>query len=191
MDGRLRNLVGWRRTQDVHRDIASLLAPISPAIIEFEFDHPDRDDFSQDMWLEIRYHLRDAALAVDGGLEFQSPAATIVTHDGWLFRAGVRDWPEERETDLFLWFTQLVEIRESITLPRGFELKDAPEPETVDRTYAAFGASSNVSGRKLVIESDMEVRRRQIPPDGYGGFREAIVAAREWADGVYRVQEVN
>jgi len=32
------------------------------------------------------------------------------------------------------------------------------------------------------------VRRRQIPPEGYGGFRQAITAARKWGEEVYRVE---
>jgi len=34
-----------------------------------------------------------------------------------------------------------------------------------------------------------EVRRRQIPPDGYGGFRTAVVEAQEWAETVYRAEK--
>ncbi len=191
MDGRLRNLVGWSRRADIHRDIAALLTPIGRAIESLEFDHLERDDFSENMWLEVTYRIRDAALPVGEGLEFESPAAAVVLSDGWLFRAGIRDWPEERETDLFLWFTQLVEIDERVTVPRGFELAEAPEAEPVDETYASFEGSSELDGRTLTIESRAEVRRRQIPPDGYPGFREAITAMRTWADGVYRIEEAD
>ncbi|MBD3367893.1 MAG: DUF3857 domain-containing protein [Candidatus Eisenbacteria bacterium] len=191
LDGRLRNLVGWRRRADLHRDIAGLLSHIGPAVESFEFDHPERDDFSQNMWLEIEYRLRDAALPVGQGLEFRSPATAVVLNDGWLFRAGVRDWPEDRETDLFLWFTQLVDIRERITVPRGYDLVESPEADEVDATYAAFAASFELDGRTLAIDSEAEVRRRQIPPEGYAGFREAITAMRTWGDGIYRVEEAD
>jgi hypothetical protein len=191
MDGRLRNLVGWRRREDVHRDIAVLISPIGDAIEELTFEHPDRDDFETDMWLEVRYRVRDAALRVGDALELRSPATAVVLNDGWLFRAGIRDWPEERETDLLLWFTQLVDIEERIRLPRGATVVDAPEADPVDATYGAFEASSRLDGRTLVVRSTAEVRRRQIPPGGYAGFRDAMQAAREWGDHIYRVEEVD
>jgi hypothetical protein len=38
-----------------------------------------------------------------------------------------------------------------------------------------------------VITERAEVRRRQIPPDGYAGFKKSIDEAYEWGDQVYRV----
>jgi len=189
LDGRMRNLVGWRRRADVYRDIAQLLEPIGPAVERFEFDHPERDDFTQDMWLEVDYRVRDAALRVGEGLEFRSPASAVVLGNGWLFTAGVRDWPESRENDLFFWFTQLVEVRERLTLPRGYALSRSPDHEPVDETYASFEGSNEQDGRTLEVTWSSEVRRRQIPPEGYAGFRSAIQAVREWSDGTYRIEE--
>ncbi len=52
----------------------------------------------------------------------------------------------------------------------------------VDETYAAFSATSNQNGRTLKVTSRAEVRRRQIPPDGYPGFRKAMNAVRDFGN---------
>ena len=44
-----------------------------------------------------------------------------------------------------------------------------------------------MKGRDLVIRQHAEVRRRQIPPDGYGGFKRAMDEAKEWAETSFRV----
>ena len=114
---------------------------------------------------------------------------TVTLSNGWLFRAGVYDWADEREGDLMLWFTQLVDGTETIRLPGGYEVADPPESEEVDETYAYFKGASEMDGRDLVIAQNLEVRRRQIPPDGYAGFKAALDEAHDWADHVYRVEK--
>ena len=46
-------------------------------------------------------------------------------------------------------------------------------------------------GRRLRLTARSEVRRRQIPPDGYPGFKQAMDAAAAWRDQPLRfTQEV-
>ena len=42
-------------------------------------------------------------------------------------------------------------------------------------------------GRDLVITKKSEVRRRQIPPDGYPGFKKTMDAVGEWVGQTYRL----
>jgi hypothetical protein len=46
-----------------------------------------------------------------------------------------------------------------------------------------------MDGRTLKISQHAEIRRRQIPPDGYGGFKKAVDEAKEWGGRVYRVEK--
>ncbi|MBD3335676.1 MAG: DUF3857 domain-containing protein [Candidatus Eisenbacteria bacterium] len=187
MDSRLRGMVGMRRMQDVGRDIAALLAHFSPAVRGVGFEHPARDDFSQAMWVRIRYEAPEFALPVGGGLEFRSPMMAMTMNDGWLFRAGTTNWEEERTSDVFFYFTQLIEGSERIRLPAGYTAVATPASDTVDETYAYFLGSSEMDGRDLLVKQHTEVRRRQIPPDGFADLRRAIEEAREWEDVLYRV----
>jgi hypothetical protein len=113
----------------------------------------------------------------------------VVLGDGNLFRSGGTNWAEERNNDLLLWYTQLLDGNETIKIPGGYELADAPDPEEVEETYAAFSGSAEQKGSKLQLTHRAEVRRRQIPPDGYPGFRKAMEAARTWGDHTYRIEK--
>jgi hypothetical protein len=89
---------------------------------------------------------------------------------------------------VLLYATQLVDVEDALELPPGWTATLQPEASSVDETYAAFSGSSETSPGRLVVRSRTEVRRRQIPPDGYEGFTRAITAARDWADALFRVE---
>ncbi len=186
-DGRLRRLVNGVRRAELVAQTARLFGVVGPGLEDVAVRHRAADDFGGDMWLEVTYRLPRFAGKVDGGWEFTSPLARLVTGSGNLFNAGSRNWSAERRTDLLLWFTQLVVVEETITLPRGWRLVDPAPIEDVDETYAAFSASARQEGRNLSLGARAEVRRRQIPPDGYAGFKRAMDAAASWRDRTYRL----
>jgi transglutaminase-like putative cysteine protease len=188
LDGRLRGLCNGRRDALVD-NWTRLLAHASPRVEAVAVRHRTTDDFSGDMWVEIDYRIPRFARFVDGGLEFESPLSAVLLNDGNLFRGGAAEWDETRETDLLLYFTQLLDGVERIRLPRGWQLVDEPAVEPVDETFGAFRAAAAMDGRTLVLSQRAEVRRRQVPPDGYPGFRAAMEAAREWGSLTFRVEK--
>ncbi|MCK4413125.1 MAG: DUF3857 domain-containing protein [Candidatus Eisenbacteria sp.] len=187
MDGRLRRMATYTRILDLEDDIDGILAHVSPTIRDVRFEHPRPDDFSQDMYFEVSYRAPDFALPVGNGLEFRSPMMAVTMNEGWFFRAGVTDWPEERESEVFLWFSQLIDGTERIRLPRGYAAVETPASETIDETYAFFEGASEMDGRELVITENAEVRRRQFPAEAYEGFVQAMEEAGEWEEVLYRV----
>jgi len=189
MDKRLRSLAHTGRMADLGNVLAELLSHVGRSVEIGAFDHPAVDDFSEDMWIEIEYEIPDFALRVGDGLEFKSPMMTVTMNNGWLFRAGAYDWADERETELFLWCPQLIDGEETIRLPGGYDILDPPTSDEVDETYAYFKGGSEVKGRSLVVTQTAEIRRRQIPTDGYEGFKAAVDEAKEWADEVYRAEK--
>jgi hypothetical protein len=187
LDGRLRNIVMWQPMVDTPEVVAQLLSNVSDRAEIVDFGHTAADDYSEDAWLEVSYRVPRFALAIEDGLEFESPMMSVTLGDGWLCRACVYDWADEREGDLFLWFTQLIDGVETIRLPSGYEAVDPPSSEEVDQVYAYFKGESEMDGRALVVRERAEVRRRQIPPDGYAGFKSAIDEAKDFGAKVYRI----
>ena len=182
-------MVRGSRMLDVEDDIAALLSNLGDRVEIESLEYIGADDFSENAWIDVAYTIDGFALPVGGALEFESPMMTLTMSSGWLFRAGIYDWAEEREGDLFLWFTQLLDGTESIRLPAGFEVADPVSSEEVDETYAYFKGEAGMDGRQLLVKQIAEVRRRQIPPEGYEGFRTAIVEAQEWAETSYRAEK--
>jgi len=48
---------------------------------------------------------------------------------------------------------------------------------------------SEMSGKELIIKQKVEIRRRQIPPDGYDGFKKAVDEAKKYAETVFRAEK--
>lgn len=185
-DSRLRRMVTGVRKKELAGAVAHTLTAVSPRVEGVTVKHRAADDFSGDMWIEIGYRIPRFTTAIAGAWTFTSPVMTVILADGNLFGAGARTWPGERETDLLLWNTQLVDAREEIRLPKGWALADPPTIDPVDETYASFAGTAAQDGRKLVVTGRAEVRRRQIPPDGYAGFKAAVDAARAWGEQEFR-----
>jgi len=186
-DNRLRGIVNGQRKKELDARCARLLAGISPRVEDVRVTHRETDDFSGDMWLEITYRIPRFVTEMDGALEFTSPLMQLVLADRGFFNIASSSWAEERETDLLVWNTVQLDAKETIRVPGGYELKEPPEIESVDETYAAFTGAVELDGRKLKVTQLSEVRRRQIPPDGYTGFRAAMTAAREWGEQTIRL----
>jgi hypothetical protein len=189
LDGRLRRIASSMRRQEVEHTLARLFAPVSERVEGLSAKYLEPDDFSEDMWIEISYRIPRFGDPIDGGFEFHSPMMKLIIDNGYLFRAAAMHYGDKRETDLFLYYTQLIDGTEKIRLPGGFKAVDPPSSKKIDDTYAAFIGESAMDGRTLKITQHAEIRRRQIPPDGYGGFRKAMEEAQEFAESVYRVEK--
>lgn len=188
MDSRLRGLVNSRK-KDMTLMFAGLLAPVSERVEIEGYDFPEIDDFSQDMWIELSYRIPKFSFDIDDGFEFRSPMMQVVLSNGRLFRAASAGYGAERKTDIFLYYTQLVDCIEKIKVPKGYKLVDPPASAIVDETYASFSGTSSMKKRVVIINHRAEIRRRQIPPDGFAGFKKAIDEAREWSQVSFRVEK--
>ena len=189
MDSRLRGIITSSRLEDMTRTFARLLSPVSDRVERIKYKYHPPDDFSGDMWITFSYRIPRFAFPIEGGFEFTSPMMLVVLNNGRLFMAGTTNWGEDRETDIFLYYTQLIDGTETIRLPSGFKLVDPIFSDEIDETYAYFKGTSSMKGRDLMITQRAEVRRRQIPPDGYGGFKRAFDEAKEWSERSFRVEK--
>ncbi len=188
LDGRLRRIVNGSPLNRLAERFARLLAPACAAVEAVQVRHRATADFSGDMWVEMDYRAPGFAMSAAGGLEFSSPAMGALLREGNLFRAGTMGWTEGRETDVFLYYTQLLDVEETIGIPAGFTAGELPEAEEVDETYGAFRGNAEMKDGSLVIRSRAEVRRRQIPPDGYGGLAKAMGEAQKWGEAIFRLE---
>ncbi|NQT34447.1 DUF3857 domain-containing transglutaminase family protein [bacterium] len=189
MDSRLRRIVSGHRRSELKAFIAGLLQPVSDRIEGITVKHGELLDFSRGMWIKIQYRISEYAMPVDTGLEFRSPMMQVTVNNRYLLRPGDYEWEDERSKDVFLYYTQLLSGEERIGLPGGYTLVEPPKAEEIDETYAYFNAGSEMKGNTLKIEQTIEIRRRQIPPDGYEGFRDAVNGAGNYAKTLFRVEK--
>jgi hypothetical protein len=189
LDGRLRRMISGARRQEIPLAVARLLSPIGDRVENIGFDFLDPADFSRDMWVTITYRVPRFARPVSGGFEFASPMMSVVLNDANLFRAARTSWTDDRTTDVFFYYTQLIDGKEDIRLPAGYRAVDPPSSDLVDETYAYFKGTSRMDGGALSITQRAEIRRRQIPPDGYAGLKRAVDEAKKWGDAAYRIEK--
>ncbi len=187
LDSRLRRICYNSQKRALDDVFAGVFAHASEAVVIKDVEHRGLMDFSGDMWINIEYEIPGYAMMVDGGLEFTPMVANAVKDHGYLFRAGAISWPEDRENDVFLYYTQRLDLTETIKLPGGYELANDVNVEAVDETFASFEQDTKMDGRKLVLHSRTEVKRRQFPPSGYAGFIKAIDQLDDYAGSVVRV----
>ena len=188
MDSRLRRIVYSTPIDRLDERFAEILTPAFPAIEGVSVKHRATRDFSGDMWIEVVYRAPGFAMTVGNGLELTSPALAALVEDVYLFRAAQTAWGVERDVDILLYYTQLLDIEETIHLPAGFTPADLPASKEVDETYAYFKGHTTAKGDALVIHSKAEVRRRQIPPDGFAGFTAAMKEAKSWSKTSLRME---
>jgi hypothetical protein len=188
-DGRLRRMLSQSRKRALTDLLAETLAPLGPAVRVTRVTHRVLDDFTGDMWLVADYEAPGFAMRVGPGLEFSPPAVRAVKDHPLLFGAGSEKWSAKRETDVFLYNTQRLEVNERIRMPDGYRLAEPPKVDAVDETYAGFEGKVALSGSSVELRSRTEVRRRQIPPSGYAGFKKALDALDGYADLVVRVEK--
>lgn len=189
MDRYLRRIISWYPLWHLEPYISEMLSMVSERVIIESIEHGDILDFKKGMWFRVKYRIPEMAMRVDGGYEFKSPLMQINTNDRILFRAGTHDWPEERDTDIFFYFTEFVHGTETLTLPKGYTVSDPKSTDEIDEIYGYFKGESKMDNRRLIIKQDAAVRRRQIPPDGYAGFRKAMTEVKDFAKTLFRAEK--
>lgn len=180
-DGRLRRIPNGARRGELVNAVAQMLATAGQRVQDVVVTHRAADDFSGDMWVQATYRIPRFSAPLDGRWSFTSPLLGWLHAAGGPFGAGSQEWAKERKTDVMLWNTQLVDAQETITVPRGWKLHEPPKVAPVTETYASFAGSAAQKDRALTVTAKATVDRRQIPPDGYAGFRKAVHASRDWS----------
>ncbi|MBT3231431.1 MAG: DUF3857 domain-containing transglutaminase family protein [Calditrichaeota bacterium] len=188
VDSRLRRMASGQKISEIEIYLAGVLRPISERIEGIEWKHGDLYDFENAMWWDISFRVPKYALLIENGFEFQSPMMMLTMHNRLLLRPGDYEWEEERKNDVFLYYTQHLSGIEKIKVPKGLQLAKQVDFKEIDETYAAFSGKCELEGRELTIRQNLELRRRQIPPDGYPGFRDSVNEANKFAETVFRVE---
>ncbi|MEW5702126.1 MAG: DUF3857 domain-containing transglutaminase family protein [Candidatus Zixiibacteriota bacterium] len=189
VDGRLRRMAAYNHIAELDNYLADVLHHAGDQVELVRFEHGDVLDFGNDMWWRIDFRIPHLALPVDGGWEFRSPMMQTLLDNGLLLRAASADWPEKRDDDLFFYYTQQLDATEVIQLPAGYRVTKPPQSKAIDETYASFKGESEMTSRGLVIKQKAALKRRQIPPGGYRGFRDAFQELRRYAGVVFRAEK--
>ncbi len=189
MDGRLRGIIYYYRMSELSDNLRRMLHNLSDRAELLEYKHGDVLDFHKAMRWEIDYRIPEYAQFIDSAYEFKSPMMQLTLDNRTLFRAGSLEWPEKRQDDVFFYTTQLLDAQETIKLPSGYALGEEKKSKGLDETYASCEGVAKMSGKELTVSQRVAVKRRQIPPDGYKGFRKVMQEVRKFAGTAFRAEK--
>jgi hypothetical protein len=186
MDSRLRRMLVGIRRSELGTSLAQRLRVIDDRVEIINYQHGDPLDFKRSMWWRIAYRVPEYATWVDSAYEFKSPMMQLTTNSSILLSPATGEWPEQSQDGVFLYTTQLLDGSETIELPKGFQVSSPKKGEPVEETYAAFNGTAEMKGGNLLVKQKVEIRRRQIPSEGYPGFRKALKEAKNYAATSFR-----
>jgi hypothetical protein len=189
MDYYMRGLKAWFPVREQDNMLATLFSKISNRVEILDYTHGDIYDFHTPMWWKINYRIPQYAMPVENGLEFRSPLLMITMNNRFIFRGGGYDWPEERETEMFQYATQLLDGTEVIDLPKGYSIIDAKDSKEIDETYAYFKADSEAKKGKFEVKEIAKLKRRQVPVEGYPGFYKAMKEGKDFSETIFRAEK--
>lgn len=89
---------------------------------------------------------------------------------------------EKRKTPLRLRSTRRLEFRETLQLPPGWAVAEAPEAKSIDGPAARLDFSISRSAGQIEYACVLDVKQRTIAPADYANFKQALEAFREICD---------
>jgi hypothetical protein len=128
---------------------------------------------------EVKYRVPNYAMVGDGRIYFAPPTATHLIETGRIAAYFDAAELEERTQPMLLWAPRKREVRETVTLPAGYNVVYLPEDRSIEGKAATFVTHTEVKGRKLEFTYSLTVHRRGIAVEDYANFRDAIREALE------------
>ncbi len=178
-DGRMRSNIAYRLKEERPQYFGMLAQNISPFARVIDFDHGDFLDFNTMMTLELEIEADNYAIHLDDRIFFipllSKPIFNRAYESDYLFAAD----PEKRKYDLTVSCTRALHFQEKIKLPRGFEVEEVPEKIEMDGPAASLHYEVTQKGRNVSIDRKVTIKKRWIPPDEYGQFKEIVDKVKE------------
>lgn len=146
------------------------------------FDHIEPTDYSRDGWLEMRVSAAHYASGGEGRCLFRLPmmrhpmSRTFIPDLLYSFSGGERKYP------LSLRATRLVRYEETIALPPGWKVAQAPEARSFDSPSASVDFKIEHGEGELTYSFEFVLKDHIVPADNYEGFKKAIDMMHEIAD---------
>ncbi len=155
---------------------------IAPNAQLVHLEHIDPHDYSQDGWLEMSITAPEYAAGHDGQYLFQFP---LLKHPLKYMLLGDFNYNfsrDRRQFGLRMRASRLVDYKESITLPAGWQIDELPEDYSFDSDSASLDFSARQEGNTLVYHFRLAVKDHIIDPDTYPGFKTVMDKMNELAD---------
>lgn len=180
-DGRIRAVAAYNPKQYVKTYLEGWLGTISERAELESFTLSDHRDFAHDASMKLVYRIPRFADLMEDDLVFGSPVLRLLEDNSRLARILGVPGEEEREYPVFMWAPQRVEIKETLLLPRGYEVEE-PDGWEKKADPASGSLTWKVQSRRLELDGYLSLDKRLIPVEDYAGVRDVVVEFNDEAE---------
>lgn len=161
---------------------AQLLA-VSPKarLISVDYGKDPKDYQAAPIRMTFRYEIPDYALAGDGELLFK-PLVMNNLYNQVKSYLRINTDLETRKYGFKDACSRLVELDETIQLPSGYTLMNAPKTDSKQSGAADFNGSLTLEGNKVVMHQKLALKKRVYEASDWEGFRSAVNAHKSFGE---------
>ena len=163
--------------------LESQLLAVSPQarVIRVDYGRNPKDYQAAPISITFTYEIPDYALAGDNELLFKPLSMTNLYNQVKSYLRINTDI-DERHYGFKDACSRLVEIDDSIQLPAGYQLQNAPRRENSQSDAADFEGSLEQKGNKVQMHQQLALKKRVYEPEDWDGFRSAVNAHKAYGD---------
>ncbi len=189
-DSTQRFMKEWRPRVTFDRTHQKLVAEIDPAAEMTDLKTGDADDLLNNYQTDIDYRADKYAVQQNGEIQFRIPMARFMRNPIIARYLTMADTPE-RKFDLLVIFLQLVDVEETIEIPRGYKLVSKELNVDIEQQSADYQASLKQENGRLTFKSVFNLKVRYITKDEYKNFKELTDKARETAERWFTLRKID
>ena len=162
--------------------IHNIMHIISPNTVVKDYSYTDPDDLSKPMSITVKYTITDYALITEDKIIFTPLLASNPMSD-FSSEMHINTDLEERKFGFRTGCSKLVEINETISLPKFSKTDKLPEFASVDGKPASFKAEYSLNGNKLSLTAKHVMAKRIYEAEDWDVFRNAMLEREKLQDG--------
>lgn len=171
----------------VGRSIESELQRVSPQARLISYSCPDAKNYQKGpVELTMKFSIPDYAIAGDGVM-IAKPLVLSNLYAGVKSFMRVDTSKESRKYGFKDSCSRLVELKETMTMPKGYQA-EAQESDCnvdVDSDVASFNSSVSSAGNVLTVDARLSLGKRVYEAEDWSDFRNAVNAYKDLADSQY------
>lgn len=172
---------GWQ--SEWHAMLERQLLAVSPKarLTKVDYGKNPKDYQAAPIRITFSYEIPDYALRGDNELVFKPLVMNNLYNQVKTYLRIDTDL-EERQYDFRDGCSRLVELKESIRLPKGYTLVNPPKNEEKKSGAADFEGSLSQDGQVIQLSQKLSLKKRVYAASEWKGFRDAVNAHKSFGD---------
>lgn len=173
--------LGWQ--SDWRNAMETQLLNVSPKarMLSVDYGKAPKEYQAAPIQITFRYEIPDYAIAGNNELMFK-PMVMNNLYSSVLSYLRINTAMETRQYGFKDACSRLVEMEETITLPKGYQMTATPRKVQETSAPADFEGSLTQAGNKILLKQKLALKKRVYEASDWKGFRTAVNAHKSFAD---------